>query len=84
MLRLTYESETLESLSGIDLSESIENAGVEAGVGLYAKRRLEAWLSTYLHSALDNIERAHHGVSDTAGEDTSDHALLVVTDIVNV
>jgi len=41
-------------------------------------------MSTYLHSALDNIEWAHNGVGDTAGEDTSGHALLVVTEIVYV
>ena len=39
---------------------------------------------TYLHSALDNIEWAHNGVGDTAGEDTSHHAFFVVTKIVNV
>ena len=41
-------------------------------------------VSTYLHSALNNIERADDGVGDTAGKDTSHHALLVVSEIVSV
>ena len=42
------------------------------------------WIETYLHSALDNIQRTHDGVGDTAGEDTSNHAFLVVTKVVYV
>ncbi len=34
---------------------------------------------TYLLSALDNIEGADQGVGNTAGEDTSYHAFLVVS-----
>ena len=39
--------------------------------------------STYLHSALDDIEWADSSVCDTAGEDSSEHALLVVFEVVN-
>ena len=39
---------------------------------------------TYLSAALDDIEGANEGVRDTAGEDTSDHALAVVRHIVDV
>jgi len=39
---------------------------------------------TYLHSALDNIERANNGVSDTAGKDTTSHAFAVVREVVNL
>jgi hypothetical protein len=39
---------------------------------------------TYLHSALNNIKGADDGVSDTAGEDASHHALLVVLKVVDV
>ncbi len=39
---------------------------------------------TYLHSALDNIEWAHNCMCDSAGEDTSHHALLVIRHIVFV
>ena len=35
----TYESESLESLSGIDLPEAISNARVHAGVGLRHKEQ---------------------------------------------
>ena len=44
--------------------------------------RLDA--DTYLSTALDDIEGAHHGVGDSAGEDSTDHALGIVACIMNV
>ena len=40
--------------------------------------------STYLSTALDNIEGAHCHVSETAGKNSSDHALGIVAGIVDV
>mmetsp|Transcript_13057 Transcript_13057/g.22034 ORF Transcript_13057/g.22034 Transcript_13057/m.22034 type:complete len:302 (+) Transcript_13057:28-933(+) len=62
--------ESLESLLGLDLSESISDSAVESGTGL--------------HSALDDVEGADEGMGDSAGEDSSGHALLVVLHIVDV
>lgn len=38
---------------------------------------------TYLLSALNDIEGANEGVGDTAGEDTSNHAFLIVSHIMD-
>ena len=64
------ECESSESLSGLDGSESVSDAGVKT------------WHS--LHSALDDIEWANQSVGDSAGKDSSHHAFLVVTEVVNV
>ena len=69
-IEYTYEGETGETLGSLDLSETISNTAVKS------------WGS--LHSALDDIEWAHDGVGDSAREDTSHHAFLVVTHVVNV
>jgi len=68
--RQPTEGETLEAFSSLDLSETVTDRLVETG--------------TSLHSALDNIERANNGVSDTAGKDTTSHAFAVVREIVDV
>ena len=39
---------------------------------------------TYLSSALDDIKRADSGVGNTAGKDTSNHALGIVARVMNV
>ena len=40
--------------------------------------------SIYLLAALDNIEGADGGVSNTAGKNATNHALAVVACVVNV
>lgn len=64
------EGKSLESVSSVDLAESVSSALVHSWVGL--------------GSALDDIKWADNSVSKTAGEDTSHHALGVVRKIVNV
>jgi len=47
-------------------------------------RHLAGRVNSYLFSALDDIKRAHDGVSNTAREDTSNHAFRVVAHVVYV
>lgn len=50
---------------------------------IFAASLFSCKYGTYLLSALNDIEGANKGVGDTAGEDTSNHAFLVVSQIVN-